>query len=291
MKKIFMIFALMEFIVFPYTACADQTSRAYEWQCINKIIKELNPDNHFSNNDYFCINPRKSSSYTYKWDCFHADNKACVKNTTVCILGSPSYLDVQEITDPDLQYISKPEKRPEGTYTYQGLLLGYRTCAISYEGSGSDNWYEHYNPKTKAITDCTNTKWKKNDTINKTNEVMVWDNKPVLDDDNTPSEYLVKHYNSPTYPNICVGYYCAGADGKYTEPCDDGTCSANCNNAGGGADDNSGGSAPGGNDGGNDGGENGGNANAKEPDDNKIHRHTVDPWLKALDAYMSSCKK
>lgn len=54
------------------------------------------------------------------------------------------------------------------------------------------------------------------------------------------------------------------------------------------SDDNSNGSND---DGGNDGGENGGNANAKEPDDNKIHRHTVDPWLKALDAYMSSCKK
>lgn len=286
MKKIFMVFALMEFIVFPYTACADQTSHAYEWQCINKQTNGWE-----WGDDYFCYVKNN------KPHCFLADSKACKVNTTICILGTETNPKnttrvIYDENYADGKKIILPEKLPTNAYTLSNSLLGYRTCAISYEGSGSDNWYKHYSPKTKAITDCTDTKWKKNDTINKTNEVMVWNNKPVLDDDNTPSEYLVKHYDSPTYPNICVGYYCAGANGKYTEPCDDGTCAADCkktsdNNSDGGnsGDDSSGGNFE------NDTFNNDVSGGAGKDKKDVIHRHTVDPWLKALDAYMSSCKK
>ena len=57
--------------------------------------------------------------------------------------------------------------------------------------------------------------------------VLVYQKKPVLDDDNMPSEYWVKYFKSPTNPvpdTMCIGYYCPDANGKYTEPCDDGTC-------------------------------------------------------------------
>lgn len=259
MKKLFAIFFLLQII--PVVAHSDTTSDAGKYQCINKIKKEHMPDS----DDLFCFNPSSNSAY---WDCFKADSNACIKNTTVCILGSN--IDLTKISvvhtnslDPQTSLTfnttTSPDRTPDGAYTLDGMLIGYHTCAISYEGSGSDNWYKHYNPKVKIFTECSTQKWKKDETKDKIHEVMIINKKPLLDDTKTkPLEYFVQYYSTPKYPNVCIGYYCKDANGNYQEPGENGSC-------GNGSGDGSGGgrNAPG-----------------------QIHRNTVKPYL---DALKSAC--
>lgn len=224
MKKLLVIFIVF-FGTMPLVN-ADQLSDANEWKCITTMKKQLDPDDYMSLDHFFCTNPQKNPT-KIKWDCFKADSDACVKNTTICMLGTDIDLKtIQETTTEGVTF--KPKQTQEGTYTYKDMLLGYKVCAISYEGKGSDNWYKHYNPKTNAIKDCPDKKWER--TNNKTDEVMIIDGKAQIDDNGHPLSYWIKYYATPTFPNICVGYYCKNSNGKYQEPCADGTCSTNCLN-------------------------------------------------------------
>ena len=242
-----------------------------------------------------------SNGYAYKDDCKvvssqcdDSDDCLHIGRTNTCYIadddGSEKFCEMHGVCVLG----TTVDRKWARTYT--------NACLGSYVFQGDDKWV--FNKQT--IQDCPNYP---NNSTTKQPAFLTNSNKILTDKDGKvaksivsakgnkvtfmPVSVLKRQFELVLYDyNIkCVAYICINSDGKYTEPCDDGTCSANCNNAGGGADDNSGGSAPGGNDGGNDGGENGGNANAKEPDDNKIHRHTVDPWLNALDAYRATCKK
>lgn len=217
MKKIFMIFA----VCFLGLSTPTLGYNTIEQQCYNNTkessyLPTSSGINIFGNdNDWFCYGVSNN-----KISCFLADSDACIKNTVVCALGT--------YTQP----VSNWTRTQNGYQTtYSGALIGQRVCATAYQGSGSDKWYDKDDfQQPKTFTDCTDTKWQRNDSISKTNEVMVINNKAEISNNNYPMQYWI-HYDindSPKYPEICVGYYCAGADGKYTEPCDDGTCSDNC---------------------------------------------------------------
>lgn len=156
----------------------------------------------YNYNSYFCY---KFADNTSKYGCFKADTNSCQTNTTVCILGT-----------------NTPDTWKNGTDAARKYLPGYRNCAIAYATNrgGDDEWRQAHN-----INDCNDTKWARNDNITKTSPVMVRNNTALIDSaTNKPMEYFVKQYNTPTYPNICIGYYCPTSDGKYREPNTDGTC-------------------------------------------------------------------
>ncbi len=260
MKKIFTIFAVFVGLI-PVNVFAG----IGRTQCIENIKNSWK-----SAADYFCVKDGKNKI------AFVADNDYCRNKTIVCALGTT-------IERKDLAinlYIHETE------YTSGQCIVGKRTCVTSRAVRGKyDTWHN-----IKLFEDCPDKKWKKDDT-NKINEVMVINGKAAISTNKYPMQYTVIYDdNNPTetYPNICVGYYCAGADGKYTEPCDDGTCSDNCQKSSGNG---SGDVTPGSGNGGNAGGNDGGTPRVTQPDDNSIHRHTVQKWLNALDAYRATCKK
>ena len=217
MKKIFVIFGLIYI-----------TTQAYSWganvlesQCINKSIERISlpASNNInvagSDNDWFCYTASNN-----KVNCFLADSEACPAYTVICTLGT--YTE----SNKDWTITHTDYKTTKG-----GALIGKRICATSYAGSGADRWYGKDGfLQPKPFTDCTDKKWQRNDSISKTNEVMVINSKAILSTNNYPMQYWL-HYdinNTAQYPNVCVGYYCKGADGKYAEPCNDGTCDASC---------------------------------------------------------------
>lgn len=189
-----------------------------EQQCYNKQIS-VNKTNIYGANDddMICFYPDEAHTRKSKdaFTCFKADSNACTKGTIICMLGS---------------FSARQDKNLQQIKNLAGLWFPWHYCAISYEGSGSDTWRKHggsYDPM--AIPDCQIAKWAKNDAIDKNQEIMVINNKPILSKNNYPMQYWI-HYdlNDSSYPNVCVGYYCKGADGKYAEPCNDGTCDASC---------------------------------------------------------------
>lgn len=194
MKKIFVIFGLCFFGVSTNVKADNDYPTQH---CIDKI-QSGTVYNGWSDND------KLYTKQSNKWYTFQADSDYCLDKTTVCSLGT-------ELTGSE----------NNGT----NAIYGKKTCAISHVGQ-SDNWFDHKAPIT--FSDCTDKKWQRNDSISKTNEVMVINSKAILSANNYPMQYWVHWYSKPTYPNVCVGYYCKGADGKYTEPCNDGTCDASC---------------------------------------------------------------
>ena len=238
-NKLFILFCIVALM--PLTSYAlDHDS--YEKLCEGQLKHEVNPvsppdigfleDLTFGlpftgrdNTDWFCFNPWFKSKWSgVKFSCFWANSSACAENTTVCILGTKAAIHHNEkklVYETDgKMYQGTVDELSTGlkVYGYHGVVLGYRSCAVSKNGS-----WAYYAPSYKE--DCTSTKWKKNASINKNKMVMVWGNKAILEEGNKlPKEYYIIHNSKPLDPGICIGYYCEDSRGDYVEPCDDGTC-------------------------------------------------------------------
>lgn len=230
MKKIKLLTIYCILGIVPFTCYAEDDE--YQVQCKTSLTKYKSFQN---DDDYFCYVSEQYAKAT-GFKCFKSDSKYCVTHTAVCILGSKTDLSKVVWTDTNncaptkvnpggVWEMSCHKERPKyynnGIYTIGNALLGYRTCAVSYEGpSVSDTWF-HYD--LKPIENCPGIKWQSS-SKNSPKALLVVEDKPVLSDDKLPLEYYVRHYNRNMFPEICIGYYCPDASGKYTEPCDDGTC-------------------------------------------------------------------
>ena len=157
-----------------------------------------------------------------KWACFQANSVQCKDNIVVCTLGTSTKPD-DLVSEYDL--ITNSETN---IHTISNTLIGYHTCAIART---SDNFEKNtwFGDKKPIIyTDCSGIKWQKNDTINKNNEIMVVNDVAQISNNYYPMQWWVSEDASGTYPDICLGYYCKDTNGKFSEPCDDGTCREIC---------------------------------------------------------------
>ncbi len=202
MKKLLLIFIYMTLI--PVLAHSGTQ------ECITKMTNGLK-----NGDEYFCFYDSPSSI-----KCFEADEDICQIHTTICIMDY-----YYRRRTAKLSSTANLKKHNDTYYTYGNVLFAAGdTCALAYAG-GDDRWYGSDYSSPIKIQSCTDTKWEYKGGIKKTQPVMVIDKKPIIDaQTNKPAIYWIQNYGYAKYPNICIGYYCADSNGKYQEPCDDGSC-------------------------------------------------------------------
>jgi len=214
MKKLFVIFCLCFGITGQICASSiDQKSiTGDEKQCENGITASWGGPS-IPLEDLFCFINNKINDFGNTSDvmnnikCFKSDSKACITNTTVCILGN----------------IMETDKIPS---RFAEARKWKHICATAKNTA----WYEKdvwINKKT--INDCTDKKWAKNSSIKKDTEILVVKSNKyksgvaVKSINQYPMQYYIEQ-NMPSSTSICIGYYCKDANGKYQEPAADGTC-------------------------------------------------------------------